>query len=142
MTEPSCGNIAKVLVENGHIVDAFDLVDRGYGYQKDFLSDNSIIDGDVVMNPPYKEAQEHIEHAMSKLKEGAKLCALLKIQFVESLKRKKLFDAYPVKYIYVFRKRTNCYRNDDRTLGGSAVCYCWYVWEKGFKGDTVLRWID
>lgn len=24
----------------------------------------------------------------------------------------------------------------------SAVCYAWYVWEKGYKGDTIVRWID
>jgi hypothetical protein len=21
------------------------------------------------------------------------------------------------------------------------VAYAWYIWEKGFEGDTVLRWI-
>lgn len=44
--------------------------------------------------------------------------------------------------MYVFRKRTNSYRNDDRSLGGSAVCYCWYVWEKGYTGEPTIRWID
>lgn len=79
---------------------------------------------------------------MSILKEGGKLCAFLKVQFLESQKRKPLFDAYPLKYMYVFRKRTNSYRNDDRSLGGSAVCYRWYVWEKGYTGEPTIRWID
>ena len=143
-TEPSCGNgnIANVLLSHGHEVDAYDLIDRGFGYTKDFLSDNTQIEGDIVMNPPYKYAMEHVSHGMSILKEGGKLCAFLKVQFLESQKRKPLFDAYPLKYMYVFRKRTNSYRNDDRSLGGSAVCYCWYVWEKGYTGEPTIRWID
>jgi hypothetical protein len=24
---------------------------------------------------------------------------------------------------------------------GSATCFCWFVWEKGFIGDTVIRWL-
>jgi len=24
----------------------------------------------------------------------------------------------------------------------SANCYAWYVWEKGFKGETILRWFN
>ncbi len=22
-----------------------------------------------------------------------------------------------------------------------AVAYAWYIWEKGYKGETILRWI-
>ena len=24
----------------------------------------------------------------------------------------------------------------------SAVAYAWFVWEKGFKGDPVIKWIN
>lgn len=43
VTEPSCGNgnIANVLLSHGYEVDAYDLIDRGFGYTKDFLSDNT-----------------------------------------------------------------------------------------------------
>jgi hypothetical protein len=26
--------------------------------------------------------------------------------------------------------------------GGSAVAYAWYVWEKGFNGDTIVKWFN
>jgi len=26
--------------------------------------------------------------------------------------------------------------------GGSAVAYAWFVWEKDYKGDTVVKWIN
>jgi len=35
--------------------------------------------------------------------------------------------------------------NHDRLTSdkeGSAVAYAWYVWEKGFKGDTVVKWFN
>ena len=25
---------------------------------------------------------------------------------------------------------------------GSAVAYAWYVWEKGYKGDTIVKWFN
>lgn len=39
-----------------------------------------------------------------------------------------------------------CARNGDFESmiadGGSAVCYAWYVFEKGFNGDTVIKWFN
>jgi hypothetical protein len=26
--------------------------------------------------------------------------------------------------------------------GGSAVSYAWFVFQKGYKGDTTIRWIN
>jgi len=26
--------------------------------------------------------------------------------------------------------------------GGSAVAYAWFIWEKGYKGDTIVKWIN
>lgn len=25
---------------------------------------------------------------------------------------------------------------------GTAVAYCWFIWEKGYKGDTVVKWFN
>jgi len=29
-----------------------------------------------------------------------------------------------------------------RKGGGSAVAYAWFVWQKGYKGDTVIKWFN
>ena len=64
----------------------------------------------------------------------------LKIQFLESQKRwLKLFKDFPPSTIYVFVKRISCYRNDDRSIKGSAVCYAWFVWDKEYDGETNSR---
>lgn len=26
--------------------------------------------------------------------------------------------------------------------GGSAVAYAWFIWVKGYKGETVLKWVN
>lgn len=58
-----------------------------------------------------------------------------------------MFKKYPPKYVYVFSSRQRCamngnfekYANEGESHG--AVAYCWFMWEKGFKGDPVIRWI-
>lgn len=24
----------------------------------------------------------------------------------------------------------------------AAVCYCWFIFEKGFRGDPTIKWIE
>ena len=76
------------------------------------------------------------------LKPGKKLAMCLKLQFLEGQKRQELFKLYPPKTIYVFSARQKCALNGDfKGVGSSAVAYAWFVWEKGFKGDPIVKWI-
>ena len=142
--EPCCGegHISKVLENHGYMVESSDLIDRDFGRGGiDYLTISSW-DGDIITNPPYKYAKEFVEHSLNIIKPGKRVAMLLKIQFLESVKRRELFEENPPKYVYVFSKRTVCARNGDfENTKGSAVCYCWYIWEKGFKGEPVIRWI-
>lgn len=92
------GHIAKVLEANGHGVVGIDIVDRGYPNTniRDFFS-MTCVRGDIVMNPPYDKAKEHVEHALDIVRKGDTVCALLKIQFLETKKRLELFRKYPPK---------------------------------------------
>jgi len=29
----------------------------------------------------------------------------------------------------------------DNNTGG-AMAYCWFVWQKGFKGQTTIKWFN
>ena len=31
--------------------------------------------------------------------------------------------------------------NNFKDVKSSAVCYAWFIWEKSYKGDTIVRWI-
>lgn len=142
------GHLAKRLVELGYTVWATDLVDRGYGEGGvDFLEKTEILmDADIITNPPYKYAQEFVEKAMQLLTDGNSAYMFLKLQFLEGQKRGEMFEKYPPKTVYVSRKRILCAKNGDfdrmRAGGGSAVAYGWYHWEKGFRGDPSIKWVN
>ena len=136
------GNLSKRLEDYGYNVLSTDLVYRGFGEGEiDFLKQKDKFNGDIITNPPYRYATEFCRKALELT--NRKVAMFLKIQFLESKKRYiKLYRDYPPKCIYVFVKRINCYKNDIREEYRSAVCYCWYVWDKEYTGETMVRWID
>lgn len=108
---------------------------------KDFLTLNVRNTLDIITNPPYKYAAEFVKHALDISNTGVKVAMFLKIQFLESRKRRELFKEYPPKTIYVFSERVNCHKNGIITSSSSAVCYAWFIWEKGFTGNPIIKWI-
>jgi hypothetical protein len=143
------GHLSKVLEKIGYNVLSTDLYNRGYGIvdnDTDFINGkyyiNTRFDGDILTNPPYKYAKEFVEKALEKIEYGNYVIMFLKIQFLEGKERRKLFDKNPPKYIYVNSSRQTCYINGDMSKKmSSATCYCWYIWEKGFNGEPIIRWI-
>ena len=109
----------------------------------DFLKTTKpLLPFDILTNPPYRYAQDFVEHALEITHEGNYVVMYLKIQFLEGKARRKLFDKNPPKYVYVNSERQACYMNGDMSKKmSSAACYCWYIWEKGFKGETIVRWV-
>lgn len=147
--EPACGmgHLSEVFKQHGYNVKSTDLMNRGYGEPDvDFLMQTDNFDGDIITNPPYKFAMEFIEKSLMLIPEGNKVAMFLKIQFMEGKARKRLFTNYPPKIIYVSSSRILCAKNAefDKMIagGGSAVAYAWYIWEKGYKGDTTLKWFN
>lgn len=141
------GSIASVLVDHEHKVQSMDIVDRGYiGTEvRDFLAitqDDLNFSPDIITNPPYALAKEFVEHALDISMDSVKVAMFLKIQFLESKKRYELFKKYPPKKIYVFVNRVNCGKNGIFGKESSAVCYAWFVWEKGYKGLPQVDWIS
>ena len=102
-----------------------------------------MFDGDILTNPPYKYAMEFVLKALELIPDGHKVFMFLKVTFLEGQTRyNKLFSKYPPKKIYVFSKRISCAGNGEfEKFPSSAVAYAWYVWEKGFTGDSVVKWI-
>lgn len=140
------GSIASVLVDHDYKVQSMDIVDRGYADTevRDFLSttqDDLNFSPDIITNPPYALAKEFVEHALDISMDSVKVAMFLKIQFLESKKRYELFKKYPPKKIYVFVNRVNCGKNGVFGKESSAVCYAWFVWEKGYKGLPRVDWI-
>lgn len=147
--EPCCGkgHISKILEYNGFKVVSNDLIYRGYGNGGiDFLEQNTTnyCKYNIITNPPYKYAQQFVEKSMETIKTGNYVIMFLKLTFLEGGKRYELFKKYPPKCIYIFSDRVNSSLGGDfekdNEIGG-AVCYAWYVWQKGFVGKPTIDWI-
>ena len=152
------GDLMFPIIKSGRKVIGFDIVNRfsqhpGFEFRNENWLDfnpDKLLNADIIFNPPYKLAQEFVEHSINLVEEGRKVCAFLKLQFLESKKRKELFEKYPPKIVYVSSSRILCAKNADftgmREAGGSAVAYAWFIWEKQnvYKEDyiTQIKWFN
>ena len=138
------GHLSKVLEKRKFNVFSTDLIQRGYGEGNiDFLQvANKNTHFDILTNPPYKYAKEFVEKALEIQADGYYTIMFLKIQFLEGQARKEMFKKYPPKYVYVNSARQLCAMNGEfEKYKATALCYCWYIWEKGFAGEPTIRWI-
>lgn len=156
------GHLSEVLKSNFYKVKTCDIVERDYKLdivkdflktkREDFISNNNNNYISILTNPPFKYASDFIEHSMEILKNGETAIFFLKVQFLETTKRKLLFEKYPPKYIIVNSERIACamngefdkyFKQDKKTkrYSGGTQMYCWYVFEKGYRGNTYLKWI-
>lgn len=144
------GHLSERLIYFGYDVTSTDLMDRGYGQgEVDFFRCAKLPKDDItciLTNPPYKHAMNFVLHALELLPEGGQCIMFLKTTFLEGKERyRSLFKVHPPKYVLQFSERIMCAKNAQfermKRGGGSAVAYAWYVWEKGFQGDTIIRWI-
>lgn len=145
--ECACGTgcLSGRLIELGYDVVSTDLVDRGYGGVIDFLEADDLPDGcgSIVTNPPYKYASEFVRHSLELLPKGGVCAMFLKTTFLEGQRRyDEIFKITPPEYMLQFSKRVKCAKNADfSSYPSSAIAYAWYVWRKGFTGNTVVKWI-
>ena len=144
------GHIADVIKEYFPYATVYvsDIVDRGYKGTviKDFVNSEPKVKTDwVITNPPYKYAKEFIDNSLKVANKGVAM--FLKIQFLEGQSRKEWFKSNHLKYVYVFSKRQDPWRNGEKVnpktgkKWGSTMCFAWFIWEKGYKGEPIIRWI-
>lgn len=145
------GHLSERLKQTGHEVYSSDIVDRGYGDVLDFLSwDADVHKGEfdsIITNPPYKYVTEFVLKALSLLNDGGLACFLLKTTALESRGRyEKIYKFTPPHYVFQFIDRLLCAKNGEfedarKNLGAGAQAYAWFVFEKGYKGETIIDWI-
>lgn len=149
--EPCCGQghiseTIKNFYPNTNITST-DLINRGYGIGNiDFLKidENKKYDY-IITNPPFKLAKEFITKSLNICNKS--VCMFLKIQFLESVGRKEWLKNSPLKYVYVFSERQCPMRNgieiNPKTgkKWSNTICFAWFIWEKNYKGEPIIRWI-
>ena len=155
--EPACGQ--------GHIIQAIkqwnpaadvrgtDIVQREDVFSlgcleggTDFLSSNFRVGEyeNVITNPPFSLAQEFIEEALRIASE--KVAVFCKIQLLEGQSRKEMFQNTQLKFVYVFSRRVSPLRagnalDEKGKPWASTMCFAWFVWDKQYSGEPVLKWI-
>ena len=136
--EPACGDGAISKFLPGGVISS-DLYDRGFGVGGvDFLNETRTVDH-IVTNPPYKIAQEFVEHSLQCAR--GKVAMLLKLAFLEGQRRKPFFEKTPLRTVYVFSKRVDFGRGNEPGKGSGLLAYAWFVWEIGYCGKPTIAWL-
>lgn len=143
--ECACGEMAisKVLQKAGITVRSSDIKNRGNDVI-DFLSaENRTWAGDIITNPPFAKATEFLEKAIQIIRTGDKIAFFLRIQFLEGVRRRQIFERNPPIRIWVASRTFRCAKNGDfERATGNASTYCWFIWEKGFNGSPQIGWMN
>jgi hypothetical protein len=137
------GRITNVLRAHGHQVHASDLIDYDTDptahYGQDFLQlDAAPKDVEtIVTNPPYKLAEQFVEHAL-------KLCPLvvmlLRLAFLESDRRTHILEGRGLVRVHVFRKRLPMMHRAgwEGRKANSGMAFAWFVWDRTYYGPTQI----
>jgi hypothetical protein len=140
------GAIVDVLRAHGHDVEAQDLVDYGVPGQesgRDFLLERRAPDGIgcIVTNPPYKLADQFVESA---LKLCPRVIMLLRLAFLESIRRTPILDTGHLARVHVFKRRAPMMHRDGWAGPKitSALAFAWFVWDRNHNGPTTLHRVD
>lgn len=153
-TERFCGEVYDPAAGGGTIPNVFrgrgfpahgtDLADRGNGIPggSDFLAmtvDHQV--DNIVSNPPYDKAEAFVRKALAITR--FKVAFILRLSFLESRRRRELFERTPLARVWVFSDRVSmppgC-RPDIEAKGGS-VAYAWFVWDQDHRGPPALGWL-
>lgn len=142
--EPCCGegSISETLKKQGYNVRSSDILDYGYKDSEllDFTEASEKFKGDIITNPPYNNLIPFVLKAWDLCEN--KFAMLFKIQFLETIQRhKKIFSKIPPSKVYIFTKRIKCFKGGKQDKNGSAICFCWIVWEKDNTHEPIIKWI-
>src|SRR5262245_29643349 len=147
--EPACGPgaIVRVLRRHGHLVLATDLMDYARPDQdaarRDFLLDHRLpacIEA-ILTNPPYKNADAFVAHAISLC---PKVYMLLRLAFLESQRRSSILDSGKLARVYIFKNRLPMMHRHgwQGPRASSAIPFAWFWFNADHTGTAELRRIS
>jgi hypothetical protein len=136
------GAIANVLRDRGHTVICSDLIrydDFPLHFVGDFmLQTKAPVDCDaIVTNPPYQIAAEFTRHALDL---APHVYLLLRLAFLESIRRAEILERRGLVRVHVFRKRLPMMHRAgwDGPRASSAIPFAWFCWNRDYRGPTIV----
>jgi hypothetical protein len=145
------GNIAAELIRNGHEVDCYDL----NSYPKTLVpikTGKNVLDlpkvlgyDGLITNPPYNDdiPRKLAEKAITEYNYTA---MLLRLTFLEGVKRKTLFDKHPPTQMIFFSDRIKFEYDgleaiEKKDQIGGMIAYMWIIWNRG-DDTTKTKWVS
>ena len=148
--EPACGDgaIARELTAHGYDTTATDITDWGYGEPgQDFLTADKPLARNIVTNPPYGRglADKFVRKALGfTAQTGGRVAMLLNIASLCHPSRHDSYICKPPSVIYALDECV-CWPCGDPQLATRHTTkhrYVWMIWDHGFTGETVFRWLS
>jgi len=148
--EPCCGPgaIVRELRKTDRLVHASDLVDygcEGAHSRRDFLMERHAPCECIVTNPPFKLAEEFVEHAIS-------LCPvvmmLMRVAFLEGLRWERRSFKDHLARVHVFAPRLPMMHRagwDGPVNSSSGMAFAWFVFRRDWAahgGAPTVGWIN
>jgi len=148
--EPACGegDMTRPLREAGYRVFATDIKDYGGDplvRAWDFLSPLPLRPSGlrhIVTNPPFRLASEFAYRARESV--PGKVCLLVRLMWLESLRRRDLWTDCNLARVWVFRDRLPFQRGRlavEGEGGGRMMPYMWAVFDPQHEGPPTLGWV-
>jgi hypothetical protein len=148
--EPACGRgaIVNVLRARGHTVVASDIT--GYGFPLDFVADflTTVLPpkgcGAIITNPPYQIATEFARHALDL---APRVYLLLRLAFLESVRRTDILERRGLARVHVFRNRLPMLHRQgwSGNRASSAIPFAWFCWSRDHIDPATINrisWTD
>ena len=140
--EPASGSgpISKYLENLGYNVYSSDIRKDVYGTGGvDFLKCEELFDN-IITNPPFCLAEEFVRKSF--LLARRKSVFLLRLAFLESERRFRLFTEFPPAMVIVISRRLPFFDHNksEWIKTGSTFPHAWFVWDKEHEGDTIMKW--
>jgi hypothetical protein len=143
--EPACGDgaMTREILAAGYDCRPTDLVQRGgAAIVRDFYDFTEPLAPAIITNPPYQECNwrdgkgRWIRHALDTL--GVEYMALyLNWSWPGAAGLGKLWSDWPVARVYLTR-----WKVDFTGQGAPPNLNGWFVWDRAWQGETVLRMLD
>jgi hypothetical protein len=135
-----CWGINKYLYNklkvDGYDVYGTDIIDGG-----DFLKCENKYDY-IITNPPFNLNLEFINKAFEVA--NKKISFLVPLNYLDTMKRYEVFHNpdFPCKNVLIYSKRISFIKGGglpEKCITGMS--FCWITWEKGYIGETTIKWI-
>lgn len=96
----------------------------------------------MLTNPPFSLSREFVTHALKFVRNDGVVCILQKLQWLGTQKRSEWLKHYSCLYKVLVIPYRICWEIDTRPDNkADNVEYAWYVFKKGYIGESKIDWL-